>query len=329
MNAQLSPRVSVIIPAYNSERYIGESLQSVVDQTYRDYEVIVVDDGSTDNTKARALAVHGPINYIQQSNQGPAAARNTGIDAARGELICFLDADDSWASDKLQAQVEFIDRNPGVGLVFSDEKEFDDVGVTCVSLLSKSAYHAELTAGSILKEPFQKLLQENFIPTSTVMARTACFKTTGLFDVALRGPEDRDMWSRIAVYFPIACIPRVLGAKRVVASSVSRDVETTLRSRIRLWTKARTLFPELTPVRTVNALLAPTYVQLGFVLLRKNKAGEARALGWKALRVSRDPYESFLAASLVFFSFTGRAFADSMFRTKRWLLSSRHSPTAS
>ena len=328
MNATRSPKVSIIIPAYNSERYIGDSLQSVFDQTFHDYQVIVVDDGSTDETKARVLVAPGPVEYIHQSNQGPAAARNTGISAAKGDLICFLDADDSWAPDKLETQVEFMDLNPDVGLVFADEEEFDDVGVQCVSLLAKSSFHAELMAGNVVAEPFQKLLLENFIPTSMVMVRTACFKTAGLFDVELKGPEDRDMWSRIAVSAPIACIPRVLGRKRVVASSVSRDAETTLRSRIRLWTKARTLFPELAPVRTINALLAPTYVQLGFILLRQNKTEQARGFGWKALRVSRDPYESFLATSLVFFSLTGRAFADRVFRTKRWLLSTRHSTTA-
>lgn len=327
MNAQRSPKVSVIIPAYNSERYIADSLQSALDQTFRDYEVIVVDDGSTDGTKARVLAAKGPIKYIHQPNQGPAAARNTGIGVARGELICFLDADDLWTPTKLQTQVEFMDENVDVGLVFSDEEEFDDASVQCTSLLSKSTFHAELAAGTIIAEPFRKLLHENFIPTSTVMMRTACFRTTDHFDVALRGPEDRDMWSRVAVYFPIACIPKVLGRKRVVASSVSRDVETTLRSRIRLWTKARGLFPELAPAHTINALLAQTYVQLGFVLLRKNKAQEARGFGLKCLKASRDPYEWLLAASLVFFSFTGRAFADSVFRTKRWVLSSRHSPT--
>jgi hypothetical protein len=128
------------------------------------------------------------------------------------------------------------------------------------------------------------------------------------------------MWSRIAAQFPIACIPRLLGRKRMVASSVSRDVETTLRSRIRLWTKAQRLFPHLAPVRTVNALLASTYVQLGFVLLEKDKTREARNAGLESFRASRDPYEWVLAASLVVFSFTGRAFADSVFRTKRWLV---------
>src|SRR4051812_17019821 len=112
MNPTQAPSVSIIIPAYNSERYLRASLQSVLEQTYRDYEVIVVDDGSTDGTKAAVLGVEGSIRYIYQSNQGPSAARNTGIAAARGDFICFLDADDSWTPDKLAIQVEFMERNP-------------------------------------------------------------------------------------------------------------------------------------------------------------------------------------------------------------------------
>jgi glycosyltransferase involved in cell wall biosynthesis len=329
MNAAAVPKVSIIIPAYNADQYIRTALESVLAQSYRDYEVIVVDDGSTDDTKATVHAVGGPIHYIYQSNQGASAARNTGIRAVKGELLCFLDADDSWTPDKLRTQVEFMERNSEVGLVFSDEEEFDENGMQCRSLLSKSRFYSEIVAGSVIGGAFQKLLEENFIPTSTVMVRTTCFDTTGLFDVALKAAEDRDMWSRIAVYFPIASIPKLLGRKRAVASGLSRDVETTLRSRIRLWNKARRLFPDLAPVSTVNALLAPTYVQLGFVLLRKNKTREARKAGLESFRVSRDPYEWFLATSLLIFSLTGRAFADSVFRLKRRLLSNRDSSAVS
>lgn len=329
MSVEANPRVSIVIPAYNSRQYIRASLESVLQQTYRDYEVIVVDDGSTDDTKAAVLAVDGRIRYLYQANQGPAAARNTGILAAKGELICFLDADDSWTPEKLRTQVDFMERNSGVGLVFSDEEEFDDEGVQCPSLLSTSRFHSEIIGGSAIGGAFQKLLEENFIPTSTVMVRTACFRTSGLFDVALKGPEDRDMWSRIAAYFPIACVDGLLGRKRVVAASVSRDVETTLRSRIRLWKKARRLFPDLATVRTVNALLAPTYVQLGFVLLKKNRTREARKAGFESFRVTRDPYQWMLATGVVVFSFTGSAFAESVFRTKRRLLSNRTSKTVS
>ena len=322
MSMKDCPRVSVIIPVFNGERHIAASLASVLDQTYRDYEVIVVDDGSTDGTRALVVATEGPIRCIHQPNQGPAAARNTGLAAAKGELVCFLDADDVWFAEKLAIQVEFMDRDSSVGLVFSDEAEFDDGGVLCPSLVSTSRFHSEIASRSVIDGAFRKLLEENFIPTSTVMVRRECFQSTGLFDIGLKGPEDRDMWSRLAVQFPIAFIPRVLGRKRAVTSSVSRDVEMTLRSRIRLWTKARRLFPDLAPRRTVNALLAPTYVQLGFVLLHKGQLREARQNALKSFTVSRDPYSWLLATTLVVFSFLGKGCADLTFAAKRRLLQS-------
>jgi glycosyltransferase involved in cell wall biosynthesis len=323
MSTAGAPTVSVIIPAYNSERYIRAALDSVLAQTDVDYEVIVVDDGSSDGTDATVRQVGGPVHYIRQSNQGPAAARNTGITASKGELICFLDADDVWLSGKLQTQVAFMREHPEVGLLFADAEEFDDSGVHCPSLLAKSRFHGEIGKGATLARAFAKLLEENFIPTSTVMVRRACFDTAGLFDVTLKGPEDRDMWSRIAAHYPIASIPTMLGRKREVASSVSRDVESTLRSRVRLWTKARRLFPDLAPESTVNALLAQTFVQLGFLLLRKDQMHEARRAAWSGLRLSRDPGEWLLALSLLVFSFTGNGFAGFVFRTKARFVSSR------
>jgi len=324
MNAK-APKISVIIPAYNSERHVRTALESVRQQSYRDYEVIVIDDGSTDDTKPVVLGFDPSIRYLYQSNQGAAAARNTGIGAARGELICFLDADDSWSPDKLHTQLAFMEQHPEVGLVFADEDEFDEDGVQCASLLSKSRYVSHLASEGVIDGAFPKLLQENFIPTSMVMVRRRCFETAGLFDVTLKASEDRDMWSRIAAYFPIACIPELLGRKCAVAFSLSRDLEATLQGRIRHWSKARRLFPHLAPVRAINALLARTYVELGFVLLRKNKTREAREAGLKSFSVSRDPYEWFLATSLVIFSLTGRAVADSVFRTKRRIVSKRDS----
>lgn len=312
-------KVSVIIPAYNSARYLPETLQSVLAQTYRHYEVIVVDDGSTDDTRAVVKAADGPVRYLPQPNGGPSAARNAGIAAANGECICFLDADDLWTPDKLGVQVEFMEQHPHVGLVFADGEEFDESGVQCASLVSKSRFHAEITTGTVILDAFQKLLEENFIPTSTVMVRKSCFETTGVFDLALKGPEDRDMWSRIAARFPIAYLHRIMGRKRVVLSSVSRNVETTLRSRVLLWRKAHRLFPALAPRRAVNALLTPTYVELGFLLLNKNDTRGARGAAVEALKIARKPSQWLLAASLLVFSFTGKTVANVAFSAKRWL----------
>ncbi len=323
MNSNRVPQVSVIVPVYNAERYILASLASILQQTPTDYEVILVDDGSTDGTREAARSAHGAIRYIYQANQGPAAARNAGINVARGEFVCFLDADDSWSIDKLSTQLAFMAEHPSVGLVFADEEEFDDCGVVRASLLGTSQFHQELRSGGIVKDAFRKLLVENFVPTSTVMVRRACFAQTGVFDVTLKGPEDRDMWSRIAVQFPIGCIPRVLGRKRVVASSVSRDVEMTLRSRIRMWTKARRLFPELAAGQTVNALLAPTYVHLGFVLMQKGNVREARSAGLKGLAASRNPSGWLRALSLLVCTLAGAPATKFAFNTKRRLLRSR------
>jgi len=313
--------VSVVVPAHNAERYIGSCLASVLVQTYKDFEIIVVDDGSTDGTRAVVLSMGGAVRYIHQTNAGPSAARNAGLAAARGEFICFLDADDLWLRGKLSAQVAFMDAHPDVHLIFADSEEFEDNGIQCHSLVPSAIISAG--ANSPIPGAYQKLLVENFIPTSTVMARRACFTEIGCFDATLRASEDRDLWSRIAARFAIACQPQVLGRKRVVPSSVSRDVETTLRSRIRLWTKARRLFPEMTPEDTVNALLVSTYLQLGFVLLRKGQTREARALARKSLPIARRPHAWCLATALIILSFLGTSCTEFAFAAKRWLVSAR------
>ncbi len=323
--------MSVIVPAFNAERYIHASLASVAAQAYDAdaVEVIVVDDGSTDGTREAVLALGGNVRYIRQANQGPSAARNTGIQSARGAFIGFLDADDAWLPDKLALQIAAFETHPDVGLMFADEEEFDEHGVQCGSLLATSRFYPEIVNGVPIANAFQKLLMENFIPTSTVLVRRECFDTEGLFECELKASEDRDMWSRIAARYPIGAVPRVLGRKRVVASSVSRDVEKTLRSRIVMWTRARRLFPQMAPRRTVNALLAPTYLQLGFVLFEKGNTREARSMALQSIRLARAPRGWLGGASLVFLSFVGKPFANVMFGISRWLRAARRSGTAS
>jgi hypothetical protein len=212
-----------------------------------------------------------------------------------------------------------IDAQPDLGLIFADEDEFDEDGIQCASLLGTSRFNSAIPDRLPIPAAFQKILRENFILTSTVMARRECFDAAGLFDPALRASEDRDMWSRIAARYPIAAIRQVLGRKRVVPSSLSRDLETTLRCRILMWTKTRRLFPDLAPRDTVNALLASTYLQLGFVLLNKGNTRESRELAMKAIGASRSPREWLLGACLVFFSWTGKPLADQVFGINRRL----------
>src|SRR5215831_9468158 len=113
------PIVSVVIPTYNNARFLPEALDSLLGQTYRDFELIVVDDGSTDDTLEVLKPYRHLIRYVRKENGGPASARNLGIRHASGELIAFQDADDIWLPDKLQLQVDYLREHPEVGLVFS------------------------------------------------------------------------------------------------------------------------------------------------------------------------------------------------------------------
>ncbi|NEP81377.1 MAG: glycosyltransferase family 2 protein, partial [Okeania sp. SIO3B3] len=130
MSTTTTPRVSVIIPVYNGDRYISQAIESVLVQTYRSYEIIVIDDGSTDNTRLVLEPYIEDIRYVYQENQGVSAARNHGIDLARGELIAFLDADDFFLPDKLTGQVGVFDAQPNLGIVHSGWRRVDRDGET-------------------------------------------------------------------------------------------------------------------------------------------------------------------------------------------------------
>jgi glycosyltransferase involved in cell wall biosynthesis len=114
------PRVSVVLPVYNGERFIGEAIQSVLDQTFHDFELVVVDDGSTDNTETIVRQLKGPIIYHRQENQGAGIARNLGVAFAQGEWIAFIDADDIWDTQKLSTQFEYLEKHPNVSFVYCD-----------------------------------------------------------------------------------------------------------------------------------------------------------------------------------------------------------------
>ncbi len=225
MKSDPASLVSVVIPTYNSGRFIAQAIRSVLGQTYARYEVIVVDDGSTDETKDVLREFDGHSRYLYQDNRGPSAARNAGIRLARGEYICFLDADDIWAPNKLEVQLTFMEQHPDIGLVFSDEEEVSAEGDIRPSLLAQSRFYSDLVSQKPLQDAFRKLLIENCIPTSTVMVRKACFAKAGLFDESLMVVEDRDMWLRIAADFGIACLPLILGKKREHQRNISANSE--------------------------------------------------------------------------------------------------------
>jgi glycosyltransferase involved in cell wall biosynthesis len=191
-----APAVSVVIPAYNVARYIGETLATVFAQTFADYEVIVVNDGSPDTEEfERALEPYrARILYLKQENRGASAARNAALRAARGEFAAFLDADDLWLPDYLRRQVLFI-REHGCDLVCANAMIFGDstdAGQTYMDALMKGAPPSgEVTLLELLSA-------ERCLITSGVLVRRELVLEAGLFHEDLRNAQDYDLWLRLA-----------------------------------------------------------------------------------------------------------------------------------
>jgi glycosyltransferase involved in cell wall biosynthesis len=285
MGISMASLISVIIPTYNSEKFIGQAIQSVLEQTCQPYEIIVIDDGSTDKTKEALIPFIGKITYIFQGNQGPSAARNAGIKAATGDLICFLDADDLWTPDKLARQLAFMEVQPDIGMVCSDHEEFDENGVVLPSFLKKKE---ETLGPNIIGEnsvcnAFRMLLLMNFVSTPTVMVRRVCFESTGLFDEKLWSIEDRDMWLRMAAHFPIACLPGVCCRRRVHSANISKKKELSLQGKITVLEQNWKRFPALVPPGLWRSLLADLYCQFGYHLLQHDRRRAALKAGLRSL----------------------------------------------
>jgi hypothetical protein len=282
-SATRSPLVSVVIPTYSSAALVRQALESALDQTYPNHEIIVVDDGSSDGTREVLNGFHGAFKYIYRQNGGPSAARNAGIEAAEGELLCFLDADDIWASNKLELQVAFMEQHRNVALLSGGCRKFIDDGSPYTPF---SAQETGKNAARIFPVPeaFIRLVKSNFITTSTVMARKECFEKAGLFDVNLPTVEDRDMWLRISAYFGVAQLPSIVCKKRLHSGNVSGDKEQMFQMRIRVLEKNRSLFPGLAPSSLWNKRLAQSHWKAGYLSLAKNQKVEARRAAFRSLR---------------------------------------------
>jgi glycosyltransferase involved in cell wall biosynthesis len=180
--------ISVIIPTYNRAVFLPEAIASVLAQTYNDFELLVVDDGSTDNT-ADLLAGYGDrLRYLRQPNRGPAAARNHGIRAARYDLLAFLDSDDRFVPNKLAIQAEAMQTNPSLLISHTEEIWYRN-GVH----LNQKNIHRK--AGGNL---FERCLALCVVGMSTVMARRQLFEQVGMFDEDLPCCEDYDLWLRVS-----------------------------------------------------------------------------------------------------------------------------------
>jgi glycosyltransferase involved in cell wall biosynthesis len=211
------PKVSVIIPAYNQAKFIAEAIQSALNQTFRDFEIVVIDDGSTDNTPEIVSAF--PVKYFRQENQRPPAARNRGIEISCGEYVAFLDSDDALFEKAIEKGVEALDACPEAGFSYGQAYLMDEKG-RILGLRKAGSKRSCLRQG--IDEIRDFLVSGNHIPSSTVIVRRSCLDEVGLFDPGLRfGSEDIDLWVRLARRYAVAYIAEPLGKYRIHPHAIS------------------------------------------------------------------------------------------------------------
>jgi len=231
------PLVSVIIPTYNRSGMLEQALRSVYAQTFKDFELIVVDDGSTDNTAKVMEKYARQIKYLPKKNGGVASARNLGLKAATGDLVAWLDDDDYFLPDKLEKQVKYMALHPEVGLVYTGMLMIDTTGIHQTRTYIIPPHYKSCS------EIRNVLARNCFFGNSTVMMRKECFDRAGFFDENLKHTVDYDMWLRVAAYFRFGCVPEVLAVYRWHGRQISMHRDNRILPVLRK--KAKKLYAEI------------------------------------------------------------------------------------
>jgi len=220
-----APKVSVIIPAYNAARFILEALQSIDAQHYSPLEILLIDDGSTDETVELVRRNAPQVRIIRQPNGGASAARNTGLREATGEFICFLDADDAWFPGKIAAQTDYLAAHPGVGIVYHEWHVWkpDAAGVYHQPSAAASQCSPERIVPDLSGWIYHRLLMVCEVHTSTVMMRRSVAKEIGFFDTDLVTGEDYDYWLRASHHCELHKLAATFSSYRSTPGSLTAN----------------------------------------------------------------------------------------------------------
>lgn len=255
--------ISIIIPTFNRSDFITIALDSVLKQTCNDYEIVVIDDGSSDDTREVLKPYQDNIRYFYQDNKGIPTTRNRGIREATGDYIAFLDSDDYWLPEKLERQMECFSKNPRYGMI----------ATRCSSISPDGKLRAKNRPGKsgwVLID----LFKANFIRTSSAMIKKGCLETVGLFDESLPECEEYDLWLRIANQYPIGFINDPLTVYTDNPKGVSTD---SLAGRLqRLKVLEKDYLKACIPSSVYRRRLANNYHYVGRHFLSRGKQKEGR-----------------------------------------------------
>jgi glycosyltransferase involved in cell wall biosynthesis len=285
----MKPKVSVIMAVLNGECFIDEAIQSIVDQTYKNVELVVVDDGSTDRTRDRVDAFRDrlEIQYVRhETPRGIAPSMNDGVRHATGELITFLDHDDAWVPDFLQTQTSYLDEHPDVGMVHCDFQTIDPQGAVIQGSIAAWRGRSR-PSGSV----FPQLFMDSFVVGNSVLIRRECFARLGLFDESLRW-GDYLMWMRIARHYRVDYVDRVLTKYRQHPTQSTRnliaDPPDAPPAALKAIERVLELYPEIRAElgeRTVRHRIASFYFDRAYCWYVAGQPGSARVCLWRALRL--------------------------------------------
>lgn len=223
-------KVSVVIPAYNKADLTVRTIESVLNQTYENIEVIVVDDGSTDDTKNKLQLFGDKIHYIHKQNGGACSARNVGIKKATGEYIALIDCDDIFYPEKIAKSIECLEKNPDCGFVHTGAYLINDDD----DIISEFRSSNHPASGWIAS----RLILKDLICNSTVIIRKECFKEVGYFDEKIFIPADWDMWLRLSEKYKAAYIDDKLTGYRLTDSYTASNMEIGINETVYLLNKA-------------------------------------------------------------------------------------------
>lgn len=273
-------RVSIVVATYNYARFLPTALHSICAQTYTNWEAIVVDDGSTDNTAeiVKPYLEDPRFRYVRTENRGQPAAKNRGIREACGELVAFLDGDDVWLSEKLERQVDLFRTDPAVGVVYCERRTIGPTGERL------DGYQSALHRGNVL----QWMFKDNFVCFSSSMARRAVLEEAGLFDEHIPLAIDYDLWLRVAVKHRFDYVDQPLVLYRTGHANLSCREEERLRIALRIMDRflnergGRKLLPR----RVVRRAYAETYAHIGRAVARRTRL---RAAAWFLRALAADP----------------------------------------
>jgi len=277
----LKPLVSIVIPVYNGEAFISETIASALEQSWRPIEILIVDDGSTDRSTEIVKTFGDPVRLIQKKNGGPASARNLGIKEAKGEFISFLDGDDLWKPDKLELQVQMLLENTELALVHTGRWVLKNESLT-------PGQEKALPKVSNSLDSLRTLFWHNEVITSSVMVRAKVLDDLGGFNESpdYISLEDYDLWIRIAKHHGLGYLKECLTIYRVHAGGISRNIDRLYRHErnvLDAWIRE-----DPDPLKdleyTIGRRYAKLYLDWGLDHLVERNLNDARKALLKAIR---------------------------------------------